>query len=87
MNFDNAQLQVGHGQVRKSPENNCCNNLPYPLQHKFPAAAVARLRKFLTTTFAGANQARFLEMAGVTLALRDIPSGERMLCYWDTKPC
>ena len=83
LNFDNCQLQVGGGQVRKAPENNCYNSLPYPLHHKFPAHEVAKIRKLLATTYAGAPAARFLEMAGLTLALRDIPAGEFLFCYWD----
>ena len=76
-NFHDASIEVspsegGGGdvlrQVPKSPENNCYLNFPVEIAVKPSDDAVARVRQFLCTTFAGQEEARQIDAAAEALA-------------------
>ena len=84
--FNDAAVAVGISysapglrQINRSPDNDCCCFIGVSLAVKPPESAVMRLRKFLCTTFAGNEEARFLDQAMEALCFFGRPLPQKII--------
>ena len=86
--FEDATLKFesdrgGCMQIKSAASNNCYSKLPYHLAWEPGAESVARLRKFMATTYAGCTHGEYLDSCMEALAVYGVGGHHKILVHVD----